>query len=233
TGESSSAVGVRRVALLPAARAPGPPARVLLCVCEYALPAPAPQIPFTSPNQTITMKVTRRSPLSMCATHDADVQVIDRSLRSCLATSTWLSPARRRAAAIAAPSSAEISRFDMRASGQLRPERKFNVVFPSQAYPNTAQSCGNELAAPGLMSFQKVKLPSAPSLYSSTPPFAGLRALNHSALLNVDSGVESRSSASVLTGIGFKPLPMSVHFVTLPSFPNLNSCKPCAVVTPS
>src|SRR5262249_44102947 len=24
-------------------------------------------------------------------------------------------------------------------------ERKFNVVFPSQAYPNTAQSCGNEL----------------------------------------------------------------------------------------
>src|SRR5262249_3395465 len=157
------------------------------------------------------MTLTRRSPLSMCATHD-------RSLRSCLATSTWLSPVRRRAAAIAAPSSAEISRFDMRASGQLRAK---DVVFPSQAYPNTAQSCGNELAAPGLMSFQKVKLPSAPSLYSSTPPFAGLRALNHSALLNVDSGVESGSSASVLTGIGFKPLPMSVHFVTLPSFPNL------------
>src|SRR5262249_44768136 len=178
------------------------------------------------------MTLTRRSPLSMCATHDADVQVIDRSLRSCLATSTWLSPARRRAAAIAAPSSAEISRFDMRASGQLRPERQFNVVFPSQAYPNTAQSCGFELAAPGLMSFQKVKLPSAPSLYSSLPPFAALLALNHSALLNVDSGVESGSFAAVLTGSGLKPRPMSVHCVTLPSFPNLNSCWPWVGVWP-
>src|SRR5262249_59378839 len=81
------------------------------------------------------------------------------------------------------------------------------------SYPNTAQSCGEEGFGPGLMSFQKVKLPSAPNLYSSWPPF-GLLALNHSALLNVDSGVESGSFATVLTGTGFKPVPMSVHCVT-------------------
>src|SRR5262249_3991829 len=90
------------------------------------------------------------------------------------------------------------------------------------SYPNTAQSCGFELGAPGLMSFHNVKLPSAPSLYSSRPPF-GLLALNHSALLNVDTGVESGSPAAVLTGRGLKLLAMSVHCVTLPSFPNLNS----------
>src|SRR5262249_60618866 len=72
------------------------------------------------------------------------------------------------------------------------------------------------------MSFQRVKLPSAPNLYSSLPLF-GLLALNHSALSNVDSGVESGSCAAVLTGIGLKLLPMSVHFVTLPSFPSLYS----------
>ena len=54
--------------------------------------------------------------------------------------------------------------------------------------PTTPQSRGNDPPGPGLMSFQKVKLPSAPNLYSSVPPF-GLLALNHSALLNVDSGV--------------------------------------------
>src|SRR5262249_51937513 len=92
----------------------------------------------------------------------------------------------------------------------------------SQAYANSAQSCGNEPPSPGLMSFQRVKLPSAPNLYSSLPLF-GLLALNHSALSNVDSGVESGSCAAVLTGIGLKLLPMSVHFVTLPSFPSLYS----------
>src|SRR5262249_101869 len=109
--------------------------------------------------------------------------------------------------------------------------RDNNVVFPSQAYAKSAQSCGNEPPGPGLMSFQKVKLPSAPNLYSSVPPF-GLLAWNHSALLNVDSGVESGSSAGALTGCGFKPLPMSVHCVTLPSAPNLNSCWPWAGVVP-
>src|SRR5262249_29031402 len=111
------------------------------------------------------------------------------------------------------------------------PRRDNNVVFPSQAYPNSAQSCGFEGGAPGLMSFQKVKLPSAPNLYSSVPPF-GLLVLNHSALLNVDSGVESGSSAGALTGTGFKLVPMSVHCVTLPSAPNLNSCWPWAGVKP-
>src|SRR5262249_4744024 len=82
------------------------------------------------------------------------------------------------------------------------------------------------------MSFQKVKLPSAPNLYSSLPS-VGLLALNHSALLNVDSGVESGSPAPVLTGTGLNPVPMSVHCVTLPSFPNLNSCWPWVGVTPS
>src|SRR5262245_47805126 len=90
------------------------------------------------------------------------------------------------------------------------------------SYPNTAQSCGEESGGPGLMSFQKVKLPSAPSLYSSLPPF-GLLAWNHSALLNVDSGVESGSFTGALTGTGAKSVPMLVHCVTLPSAPNLNS----------
>src|SRR5262249_56593638 len=36
---------------------------------------------------------------------------------------------------------------------------------------NRDQSSGNEPAAPGLMSFHKVTLPSAPNLYSSVPPF--------------------------------------------------------------
>src|SRR5262249_13587169 len=58
----------------------------------------------------------------------------------------------------------------------------------------------------------------------------GLLAWNHSALLNVDSGVESGSSAGALTGCGFKPLPMSVHCVTLSSNSSLYSCWPLAAL---
>src|SRR5262249_50035267 len=97
-----------------------------------------------------------------------------------------------------------------------------NVVFPAASYPNTAQSFGKEPFGPGLMSFQKVKLPSAPNLYSSMPPF-GLLALNHSALLNGYSGVGSGSPTTSLAGSGLKLVSLSVHCVTLPSFPNLNS----------
>src|SRR5262249_20577884 len=138
---------------------------------------------------------------------------------------------RSRAAAITVPSSAEISRFDMQ--GVCGPSAMLEHAYIA-SYPNNAQSFGNESSSPGLMSFQKVKLPSAPNLYSSLPS-VGWVPWNHSALLAADRGVESGSPAAVLTGTGFRveksPI-MSVHFVTLPSFPNLNSCWPWAPVCP-
>jgi hypothetical protein len=78
------------------------------------------------------------------------------------------------------------------------------------------------LAGPGFMSFQSAKLSSAPNLNNSLP-LPGALPWNHKALLNVDRGVESGSPATVLTGIGLKFVPMAVHCVTLPSFPNLNN----------
>ena len=82
----------------------------------------------------------------------------------------------------------------------------------AKAHPNTAQSCGDEFGNPGLMSFQKVKLPSAPNLYSSLPSME-LWALNHNALSNTDNGVESGSTAAAaaVTVLGSRLVPMSVH----------------------
>src|SRR5262249_7384217 len=70
------------------------------------------------------------------------------------------------------------------------------------------------------------------SLYSSMPA-DGVAAWNHNALSNTDTGVESGSFTAALEGTGVKLVPMSVHCVTLPSAPNLNSCWPWAGVEPS
>ena|SRR5262249_7056438 len=94
---------------------------------------------------------------------------------------------------------------------------------------NRDQSSGNEPAAPGLMSFHKVTLPSAPNLYSSVPPFALLLACRNAAFWKMDEGVESGSGprrVRALTSCGLKPPGTAVHWVTLPSAPNLNSCPP-------
>src|SRR5262249_50061441 len=64
---------------------------------------------------------------------------------------------------------------------------------------------------------------SAPNLYSSVPN-VGLLAWNHNALSNADRVVVSGSSAAVVTGGGWKSVPVSVCGVPLPSAPNFNSC---------
>src|SRR5262249_4604549 len=135
------------------------------------------------------------------------------SLRSCLATSTWLSPVRRRAAAIAAPSAAEISRFFSFAifvfyaplakqnrcqysGANTSPTRwggtTTHLLLDRLAQANRAQSCGFELPTPGLMSFHNVTLPSAPNLYSSLP-VVGLTPESQAAFSKMDEGVESGS----------------------------------------
>src|SRR5262249_25633216 len=110
---------------------------------------------------------------------------------------------------------------------------------------NVAQSYGNEpFNCPGAMSFHNVTLPSAPNLYSSVfgPPGPGLLPWSHAAFWKMDEGVESGSCCKptggtvfnlltpALTSIGLKPPGVAVHCVTLPSFPNLNSCRPLAVL---
>src|SRR5262249_10617905 len=101
------------------------------------------------------------------------------------------------------------------------------------------QSYGNELFGGGAMSFHNVTLPSAPNLYSSVfgPPGPGLLPWSHAAFCKMDEGVESGSCCKptggtvfnlltpALTSIGSKPPGVAVHCVTLPSFPNLNSCR--------
>src|SRR5262249_17926057 len=104
-----------------------------------------------------------------------------------------------------------------------------HLLLDRLAQANRAQSCGNELGGPGLMSFQKVTLPSAPNLYSSVP-VAELDPESHAAFSKMDEGVESGSLLAALTSCGSKPPGTSVHFVTLPSAPNLNSCRPSAVL---
>src|SRR5262249_51197053 len=79
------------------------------------------------------------------------------------------------------------------------------------------------------MSFHKVTLPSAPNLYSSVP-VAVLVPWSHAAFSKMDEGVESGSPAAWLTSCGLKPPGTAVHWVTLPSAPNLNSCRPLAVL---
>src|SRR5262249_47236870 len=79
------------------------------------------------------------------------------------------------------------------------------------------------------MSFHNVTLPSAPNLYNSVP-VALLLPCSHAAFSKMDEGVESGSSACWLTSPGLKPPATAVHCVTLPSAPNLNSCRPLAVL---
>src|SRR5262249_129205 len=81
------------------------------------------------------------------------------------------------------------------------------------------------------MSFHKVTLASAPNLYSSVP-LAELNPWSHAAFSKIDEGVESGSKAPWLTSRGLKPPGIAVHWVTLPSAPSLNSCRPPAPVLP-
>src|SRR5262249_30302741 len=117
------------------------------------------------------------------------------------------------------------------------------LVPTFQPLANVAQSYGNELFGGGAMSFHNVTLPSAPNLYSSVfgPPGPGLPPWSHAAFSKMDEGVESGSCwkapmvgvnllTPALTSIGLKPPGTAVHYVTLPSFPNLNSCRPLAVL---
>src|SRR5262249_21394194 len=114
-----------------------------------------------------------------------------------------------------------------------------HLLLDRPAQANRAQSNSNEPAGPGLMSFQKVTLPSAPNLYSSVPSFPAMVPWRHAAFWKMDAGVESRSSRPgtargrvlALTSRGLKPPGTFVHWVTLPSAPNLNSCPPTCGLT--
>src|SRR5262249_43026365 len=125
--------------------------------------------------------------------------------------------------------------------GRARPRLDPSVRLRQCAHPlaNVAQSYGTELFGGGAMSFHNVTLPSAPNLYSSVfgPPGPGLLPWSHAAFRKMDEGVESGSCCKppggtvfnlltpALTSIGSKPPGVAVHCVTLPSFPNLNSCR--------